>query len=133
MRVLVDTSVWSLALRRRGPAEHPAVERLSGFLDAGEDLFLTGLILQEILQAFRSEKVADTVAERLEPFPLLLIEAETCRTAARLYRQCREQGLGASTIDCHIAASSITNDCQLLTTDRDFERMASISPLQLAS
>lgn len=131
MRVLVDTSVWSLALRRGGPAEHPAVERLSGLLDSGEDLFLTGLILQEILQAFRSEEVAMQVAKHLEPFPLLPMEPENCSAAARLYRQCREKGLGASTIDCHIAASAITHDCRLLTTDRDFDRMAGISPLVL--
>ena len=132
MRVLVDTSVWSLALRRGGPADHRAVERLSGYLDAGEDLFLTGLILQEILQAFRSEKVASQVAERLMPFPLLPIEPVTCLAAARLYRQCRDNGLGASTVDCHIAASAIANDCRLLTTDRDFERISRISTLDLA-
>lgn len=131
MRVLVDTSVWSLVLRRGGPADHPAVERLSGYLDAGEDLFLTGLILQEILQAFRSEKVASQVAERLLPFPLLPFEPTTCQAAARLYRQCQDKGLGASTVDCHIAASAIANNCRLLTTDRDFNRMASICPLEL--
>ena len=35
-------------------------------------------------------------------------------------------------IDCHIAANVIENRCQLLTTDRDFERVARISQLQLA-
>lgn len=132
MSVLVDTSVWSLALRRDGLADHPAVEQLSDLLDSGEDLFLTGLILQEILQAFRSEAVATQVAYHLEPFPLLPIEPEACLAAARLYRRCKEQGLGASTIDCHIAASAITNDCQLLTTDRDFQRLVRICPLELA-
>ena len=131
MRVLVDTSVWSLALRRGGPAEHPVVEQLSGFLDAGEDLFLTGVILQEILQAFRSEEAVSRVVEGLESFPLLPVERATCLAAARIYRRCREEALGASTIDCHIAASAIDNDCQLLTTGRDFERMASICPLEL--
>ena len=67
MRILVDTSVWSLALRRGGPAEHPAVSKLHRYLDTGEDLFLTVLILQEILQAFRSEKVASQIADYFEP------------------------------------------------------------------
>ncbi len=132
MRILVDTSVWSLALRRGGPAEHPAVRKLHRYLDTGEDLFLTALILQEILQAFRSEKVASQIADYFEPFPLLPVESSLCRVAARLYRQCRDHGLGASTIDCHIAASAIENDCQLLTTDRDFERMSQVCPIELA-
>lgn len=132
MRVLVDTSVWSLALRRGGPADHPAVVLLLGLLESGDDLFLTGLVLQEILQAFRSETVASQVAEYLEPFPLLPIEPDTCLAAARLYRRCREKGVGASTIDCHIAASAMASNCQLLTADRDFERMARICPLELA-
>lgn len=132
MRVLVDTSVWSLVLRRGGPADHPAVARLLDLLESGDDLFLTGMVLQEILQAFRSEVMASQVAEHLEPFPMLPIEPDTCLAAASLYRRCREKGLGASTIDCHIAASAMANDCQLLTTDRDFERLARICPLELA-
>ena len=52
--------------------------------------------------------------------------------AVRLYRRCREMGLGASTLDCHIAAAAMENDCQLLTTDRDFERMSQVCPLELA-
>ena len=128
----MDTSVWSLALRRGGPAEHPTVDRLLEFLDSGEDLFLTGLILQEILQALRTEKAATEVAETLEPFPLLPLQASTCLMAASLYRVCRRKGLGGSTIDCHIAATAIEQNCRLLATDRDFEQIARISLLELA-
>ena len=132
MRILVDTSVWSLVLRRGGPADHPAAARLQELLESGDDLFLTALILQEILQAFRSEETASEMADYFEPFPLLPLEPELCRAAARLFRRCRDQGVGASTIDCHIAASAIENDCHLLTTDRDFERMSEVSQLELA-
>jgi len=45
MRVLVDTSVWSLALRKKGPVDHPAVRALSSLLLAGEDVFLVGVVL----------------------------------------------------------------------------------------
>ena len=62
MRVLVDTSVWSLALRKKGPTDHPSVRALSSLLLAGEDVFLVGLVLQEVLQAFRSEKQFQTIA-----------------------------------------------------------------------
>lgn len=128
----MDTSVWSLALRKGGPADHPAVAQLSAALAGDDDLFLTGIILQEILQAFRSETTTDRVARYLEPFPLLDMDRSAVRTAARLYRQCRSEGIAASTIDCHIAAAAIEHDCFLLTADRDFERVATLSDLQLA-
>ena len=63
--MLVDTSVWSLALRKKGPADHPDVTRLAQLLRDGEDVYLTGTILQEILQAFRSESVFRRVARYL--------------------------------------------------------------------
>jgi len=65
MNVLVDTSVWSLALRKKGPVDHPAVEGLSCLLRANENVFVTGLILQEVLQAFRSDASFRTVARHL--------------------------------------------------------------------
>ena len=132
MRVLVDTSVWSLSLRKGGPADHPAVEKLSGMLDAGEDLFLTGSILQEILQAFRQDRSFRSVVRHLEPFPLLEMERSGFIAAARLHRKCAAKGVAASTLDCQIAAAAIRHDCLLLAADRDFERIARISDLKLA-
>ena len=52
MKLLVDTSVWSLALRRDCPPDAPEVRRLSAALEGGDDLFTTGLVMQELLQGF---------------------------------------------------------------------------------
>jgi predicted nucleic acid-binding protein len=76
MKVLVDTSVWSLAFRKAGPADHPTVKKLARLLEDGEELFLAGVILQEILQAFRSEVTVRRVERYLEPFPLLSQERQ---------------------------------------------------------
>ena len=62
MNVLVDTSVWSLLFRKTGPADHPGVRKLVKLLEAEGDVALTGVILQEILQAFRSPTVASLLA-----------------------------------------------------------------------
>ena len=132
MRVLVDTSVWSLALRKQGPADHPAVERLAQLLRDGEDIFLTGTILQEILQAFRVESTFRRMVRHFEPFPLLQVDRLDHVAAARLHRVCAQKGLGASTIDCQIAVAAIRHGCALLSTDRDFERMALHCKLVLA-
>ena len=56
MNILVDTSVWSLALRRDYPPDCQAVFRLKAALKDGENVFTTGLILQELLQGFKGPK-----------------------------------------------------------------------------
>ncbi len=132
MRVLVDTSVWALALRKKGPADHPSVSLLADLLRAGEDVFLTGVILQEILQAFRSESTFRRVALHLEPFPLLPLQRSDHVAAARVHRTCAQKGVSASTIDCQIAVAAIRHDCVLLSADKDFERIARHCELILA-
>ena len=52
MTLSVDTSVWSLALRRDGPRAEPAVAALHEALLGAEAVVTTGLVLQERLQGF---------------------------------------------------------------------------------
>ncbi len=132
MRVLVDTSVWSLSLRRKGPRQHLTVEKLAALLQADEDVVLTGLVLQEILQAFRSDSSFRQVARYLEPFPLLELERRDFVAAASLHRACASTGVSVSTADCQIATAAIRHDCLLLSADKDFERIARLSALKLA-
>lgn len=131
MRVLVDTSVWSLALRKGGPADHPGVRKLSALLSSKEDLVLIGVILQEVLQAFRQQKTFRTVAAHFEPFPLVALTRQDYIAAASLHRRCAARGISISTIDCQIAAVAIRHRCTLLSADKDFERIASVSALKL--
>ncbi|MHB8565267.1 MAG: PIN domain-containing protein, partial [Acidiferrobacteraceae bacterium] len=56
MSLFVDTSVWSLALRRDTPADHPAVAVLRKALMDGDTLVITGIVLQELLQGFHGPK-----------------------------------------------------------------------------
>lgn len=92
---------------------------------------MTGLVLQEVLQAFRSEASFRTMVSHLEPFPLLDLERSGFIAAADLHRRCAAKGVSASTADCQIAMAAIRNECVLLTTDRDFERIARFSDLEL--
>ena len=132
MMVLVDTSVWSLSLRRNAPAKSGAAQKLAALLEDDQDLVLTAVILQEVLQAFRSDSTFRRVAAHLKPFPLLEITRSVCVRASRLHRKCASRGIAATTADCQIAAAAIEHGCLLLTADRDFERVAALSPLRLA-
>ncbi len=129
--ILVDTSVWSLFLRKRGPADHPAVRKLSAILVEDRDVVLTGLILQEILQAFRSEATFKKLVGYLDSFTLLELRRADCVAAAALHRRCAGKGITASTMDCQIAALAIAHDCELLTTDQDYDHIAQHGPLKL--
>lgn len=131
MRVLVDTSVWSLSFRKRGPADHPAVRRLGLYLQEDRHVVLTGLILQEILQAFRSDTAFRRLVDYLEGFPLLEMPRANYVAAAELHRRCASRGISTSTADCQIAASALAHDCALLTTDTDFQRIAEVCQLDL--
>lgn len=133
MKVLVDTSVWSLSLRKGGPADHPAVRKLASVLEEGGDVVLTGIILQEILQAFREETSFRKMAKYLEPFPLLPMNWDDFLAAARLHRRCAANGVAATTVDCQIATAAIRNRCSLLTADEDFRHIAQVSDLRLVS
>ena len=131
MRTLVDTSVWSLALRKQGPAQHPAVRQLATFIEEQEEIVLIGLIVQEILQAFRSKSTVETATGYLGVFPIIRLERMDFIEAARLFRRSRAKGLTVSTPDCQIAAAAISYDCSLLTTDQDFHRLTAVCPLRL--
>jgi hypothetical protein len=132
MSLIVDTSVWSLALRRRGPADHPAVGKLSRALEDRDDILLLGVILQEVLQGFRHPATAASVKRHFEPFPLLPLQRADFVAAARLHRACASRGIAASTVDCQIAAAAMRSHSALLTADADFAHIAKISPLKLA-
>ena len=131
MTVLVDTSVWSLSLRKDGPANHAAVHKLQNLLLDTQDIVLTGIILQEILQGFRQEKIFSKVTSYFEAFPLLPLTRSDFVAAATLRRQATAKGLSLSTPDCQIAAVAINHHCHLLTTNKDFSNITKWAPLQL--
>lgn len=131
MRILVDTSVWSLALRRKGGAVYPEVKKLESLILDGEQLFIIGLILQEILQGISRSDKFEKLKDYLSAFPMLRLDREDYIIAAQLRNQCRSKGVEAGTVDFLIASTAITHNCYLFTTDNDFQYIAEYSKLML--
>ena len=131
MNVLVDTSVWSLALRRDGAPSRPEVEALSACLSGESAILTTGLILQELLQGFHGPKQRREIIERFAALPLLSPDREGHVEAALLRNSCRRRGVQVGTIDALIAQLCIQNGCLLLTANRDFQAVSRLSKLQL--
>ena len=131
MNFLVDTSVWSLALRRDAPSDAAEVSRLQVALEEQEPVFTTGLILQEILQGFDGPRAREKILREFEALPMLVPDREDHVAAAGLRNLCRRRGVQTGTIDALLAAIAIRHDLHLITTDRDFGRMAEYCTLRL--
>ncbi len=129
MNFLVDTSVWSLAWRRDEPPEAPEVKRLARALETRESVVSTGLILQELLQGFAGPKARDAIVERFSTLPLLAADREDHILAAELRNTCRRRGFQVGTIDALLAQLCIRHDLVMLSTDEDFQRIATMQPL----
>ena len=61
LSLFVDTSVWSLALRRNGPSSAPHVAALVKAIENGEPILTTGLVVQELLQGFSGPKAREQI------------------------------------------------------------------------
>jgi predicted nucleic acid-binding protein len=131
LNLFVDTSVWSLALRRDRPAESPEVAFLARALESGDAVFTTGLVLQELLQGFRGARARERILERFAALPCLVPDREDHVRAADLRNVCRRRGVQIGTIDALLAQLCIRRKLTLLTTDADFARVARIQPLSL--
>jgi len=129
MRVLVDTSAWSLALRRDQSPEQREVRVLAELVERGENLVLIGAILQEVLQGFVGGTRFRRLVEILEAFPLLDLGREDFIYAAELRNSCRAKGVQVTTVDAQIAAAAIRHECGLLSADDGFRHVARLFPL----
>ena len=133
MSLFVDTSVWSLALRRDTQSEHAAVAVLRRALLDGDTIVTTGIVVQELLQGFSGAKDQTRIIERLQVLPLLNPGRETHIQAAMLRNTCRRKGVQIGTIDALIAQLCIEHDLALLTADNEFVHAARFVPLRLAT
>ena len=131
MSLFVDTSVWSLALRRDAPLASASVRALTHALETGETIVTTGLVLQELLQGFSGPKDRKAILDRFESLPFLAPDRSDHVEAADLRNQCRRRGVQVETIDALFAQLCIRHDLTMLTTDEDFGRVARLSALRV--
>ena len=131
MRILVDTSVWSLALRRSSGIVNEEAIALKTIIEQGEEIYLLGIILQEVLQGIRNPKDFLALKEYFKAFPLIDLPREDYVRAAELKNQLIKKGRQASTIDVLIASVAISHHCHLFTADKHFTQIAEHSELKL--
>lgn len=134
MKVIVDTTIWSLAMRRR-PGKLTRSERvlereLRELVDEGRVAML-GVIRQELLSGVRDEPAFERLVEALRPFDDEILVAADHEEAARCNNTCRARGIAGSAIDFLICGVALRRDLAIYSTDKDFSRYARRLPIQL--
>ena len=119
--MLVDTSVWSLALRRGTPANSTDIELLQESIKTGR-VEIIGPIRQELLSGVKDKSQYDSLRSALEPFEDLDLESKDYELAARMFNRCRSKGIQGSNTDFLICSVAYRRATKIFTVDKDFLR-----------
>ncbi|MDN5938121.1 MAG: PIN domain-containing protein [Salinisphaera sp.] len=132
--ILVDTSIWSLALRRRradlNETEHRHVREWQRLVREAEAT-LIGPIRQELLSGVRGERAWERLRSALRPFPDLPLTTPDYERASQFFNRCRARGITGSAVDLMICSASVRYQAPIYTTDPDFRHYAQVLGLML--
>jgi predicted nucleic acid-binding protein len=134
VNVLVDTSVWSLAVRRAtrnlSASEKTIVAELAALIDEGGAKII-GLVRQELLSGIRSSEQFEKLREILGAFPDETATSKDYEVAALFSNKCRSQGVSVSVSDMLICSIANSRGWPVFSTDPDFKRYARILPIRI--
>lgn len=132
MKVLVDTSVWSLALRKQAavPGDLKAGSVLSELI---RDLKveMIGPIRQEILSGISDPVKLQNLKERISPFSDIEIITEDYERAAQFSNECKRNGIQGSHTDFLICSVSVRLNLMIFTLDANFKEYLRFLPIRL--
>jgi predicted nucleic acid-binding protein len=128
MKVLVDTSVWSLALRHKKPSE---ITRKLSELILSSLVVLIGPVRQELLSGISNKDTFTLLKDKLKAFDDFFITTRDYELAAEFFSICRKQGIQGSHTDFLICAIAHTNNLIIYTTDTDFKNFEKHLPIKL--
>ncbi len=136
MNTLIDTSVWSLALRRK-PQDLSAVERLvvtelTEVIEEGRGRII-GPVRQELLSGIKNPAQYEKLRLTLRAFPDEPINTSDYESAAKAGKDCRSKGIVVSTVDILICAVTLARRWSIFTMDPDFKNYARVLPIKLHS
>jgi len=128
--VLVDTCIWSLALRGNVPKEVAVAEQLSQFIDENQ-VRIIGPIRQELLSGYTDKNSFERLRQKIQYFPNEPIIDADYESAAEYSNFCRSKGIQGSHTDFLICAVSIRAKFRIYTTDKDFQHYSKHLPISL--
>jgi predicted nucleic acid-binding protein len=135
MTVLVDTPIWSLALRRRSPdrashQEHRLVAEWEALVREDRGAIL-GIVRQEVLSGIAHEAEYQRLRRVLQAFADIRIRRSDHEQAAACFNRCRGHGIRGSPVDFLICAVAMRLEIPIFTTGDDFEHYPRHLPIAL--
>lgn len=132
MQVLIDTTLWSLALRKNKKQlqDDRWIEAFKALVEEGRACII-GPIRQEILSSISSPDAYHRLKKHLEPFEDLPILTKDYESAAEIFNLCRKKGIQGSHIDFLICAVSLRLRLSIFTSDKDFDHYSTCIPINL--
>ncbi len=131
--ILVDTSAWVEFDRASGSGVD---NRLTALIRLhGDEVAVSEPVLMEVLAGARDDVRHNDLRRLLTSFQWLPADpVADFEGAAKVYRSCRAAGITPrGPLDCMIVSIALRTGSQLLCADRDFEQIATVLPLELAS
>ncbi len=119
MNVLVDTCIWSYALRSKHPDFSVYVQQLERLI-VSQRVLIIGAIKQELLSGYSDVNKFERLREQLAYFDNEAIRDTDYIEAARFSNHCRQKGIQGSHIDFLICAVAVRLNVEIFTTDKDF-------------
>jgi predicted nucleic acid-binding protein len=130
MKVLVDTPVWSYALRSQNKKYQSEINELT-FLIRDQRALIIGPIRQEILSGYSDLRKFKKLKEKLSYFDNTPILNSDYELAAEFCNKCRTKGVQGSHTDFLICAMACRLDVPIFTTDNDFRQYQQIISTKL--
>ncbi len=130
MNVLVDTSIWSMALRRGTLRDRDIVADLTKLIEEFR-VRMIGPVRQEILSGIKTEQQFRRLRLYLSAFPDLPVETADVEKAAEFFNISRSHGIQGSNIDFLICSVSYRNNLEIFTSDKDFLGYRKYLPINL--
>ena len=130
MKVIVDTPIWSYALRTRNPKYQAETSEITALIKDQKALIL-GPVRQEILSGYSDLGQFKKLKEKLSYFENTPILDSDYESAAELCNRCRKKGIQGSHIDFLICAVARRLDVPIFTTDKDFSNYRKIISIRL--
>jgi predicted nucleic acid-binding protein len=135
MRIIIDTSIWSLAFRRKvNDSDYSknvyVLKELKELINETRAIII-GPIRQEILLGISNSAQYKKLKEKLRAFKDFPISTTDYELAADYFNLCRGKGIQGSHIDFLICAVASRNDMSIYTTDRDFDNYSKVLKLRL--
>ena len=128
--VIVDTCIWSLALRGKTPRNIQVAEVLATLIEENRAKII-GSIRQEILSGYSDLARYEKLRNKLRAFPNEQVIDSDYESAAEYSNMCRSNGIQGSHTDFLICAVATRLKMKIYTSDKDFVRYSKHLPLSL--